>query len=518
MGCKADGSYCLRNNSTNLRKVAAVVVIKLLLKSERILLQDIFRRIFLEDDVLAYFTVDNFRSINEPVELDLRANNYLKKHKNHVKLCGSADHKTNVLRTALLYGANASGKSNIIKAITYAVGLVRNDDSKSFADLYEPFKTRINEPSNFYFEFFSGDFFYRFGFTVKRGNIIKEELHYSFKQKSIELYKREYDEDKKSYSIHSSLAPVHDFTAIRKEQTTLDKKSDAIELNEELKGYEEYIQKTVEFSALLRFTPNNELFMSKLIEILKDNKEFILNDIAEPACNFFSYQLLTILPEQRMSVFDWSDDNDSLEKRLKSFDSSIDRVVYSNISTERFPETLINNVRRSLASKEKISLDYKKNLYSFSLDENGEVQAKIVNTVHVIDGKEISFSLADESDGTIRLLDLLPILYFAKNSEVTFVIDELDRSLHPLLAKRYMSSFLDNKSENCKSQLVITTHEAELLDNELVRRDEIFFTQKETDSATKLYSLDDYSERYDKDIHKAYLSGKYGAIPNLLSC
>jgi AAA15 family ATPase/GTPase len=468
--------------------------------------------------LLTYFAVDNFRSINEPVELDLRANNYLKKHKNHVKSCGSSDNKTNVLRTALLYGANASGKSNIIKAITYAVGLVRNDDSKNFADLYEPFKTRINEPSNFYFEFFSGNFFYRFGFTVKRGNIIKEELHYTFGNKSIELYKREYDEDTKAYSIYSELAPVHDFTAIRKEQNFLSKNSDSNSSDKDIKSYEQFVQKTAEFSALLRFTPNNELFMSKLIEILNDDKEFILNTFAELACNFFSYQLLTILPEQRMSVFDWSDDSDSLEQRLKSFDSSIDKVVYSNISTERFPESLINNVRRSLASKEKISLDYKKNLYSFSLNENGEIQAKIVNTVHIIDGKEVSFSLADESDGTVRLLDLLPILYFAKDSEVTFIIDELDRSLHPLLAKRYMSSFLDNKSENCKSQLIITTHEAELLDNELVRRDEIFFTQKETDSATKLYSLDDYSERYDKDIHKAYLSGKYGAIPNLLSC
>lgn len=464
--------------------------------------------------MLTYFSVDNFKSINSPIELDLRANNYLKKHKNHVRYCGSGTNKTSALRTALIYGANASGKSNVIKAISYAVDLIKNDDNKEHLELFQTFKTRENEPSNFYFEFYVHEFYYRLGFTVRKGKIIKEELHYSLASKSHLLYRREFDEELSEYTFDSSLFSINNTSDDIADE--INKNISNPKLNEDIKIFEKYIRDTIEFSTLLRYTPDDELFLSKLIEIYLEGKDFLLNTFVEEACEFFLIKLHLILPEHRMSLFDWSDDEDSLEQRLKYFDSSIEKIKYTDVSIDRFPEKLVKHVIKVLATKKKLNLEYKNNLYTFSYSEDNKLISKVVNTIHNINGRETIFSLGEESDGTVRLLELLPILYFSKQTDLIFIVDELDRSMHPLLARKFISSFLDSDDEKCMSQLIITTHEAELLDNKLVRRDEIFFTQKENDSATRLYSLDDYSERYDKDIQSAYLSGKYGAIPNLL--
>ena len=95
-----------------------------------------------------------------------------------------------------------------------------------------------------------------------------------------------------------------------------------------------------------------------------------------------------------------------------------------------------------------------------------------------------------------------------------YVVDEIDRSLHPNLAKELIKNYLDSESPS-KSQLILTTHETALLDNSVVRRDEIWFIEKANNGSSELYSLDEYKERPDKDIRKAYLLGRYGSVPDL---
>lgn len=121
------------------------------------------------------------------------------------------------------------------------------------------------------------------------------------------------------------------------------------------------------------------------------------------------------------------------------------------------------------------------------------------------------FELIDESESTKRLLDLLPVYALGQHERV-IVIDELDRSLHPKLVERYIQAFYD-LTNGCKSQLICTTHDVQLMDLTILRSDEIWFVDRNVDQASSIYSLGDYKHIQDKDVRKDYLLGRYGAIP-----
>jgi hypothetical protein len=122
--------------------------------------------------------------------------------------------------------------------------------------------------------------------------------------------------------------------------------------------------------------------------------------------------------------------------------------------------------------------------------------------------------LDDESDGTRRLLDLLPALHQMQKQGGVYFVDEIDRSMHPILVRRLVEFFLASCGES-PGQLMFTTHESSLLDLDLLRRDEIWFAEKDYEQATRLYSLADFKVRNDLEIRKHYLQGRFGAIPFL---
>ena len=121
------------------------------------------------------------------------------------------------------------------------------------------------------------------------------------------------------------------------------------------------------------------------------------------------------------------------------------------------------------------------------------------------------YSFSEESDGTQRLFDLIEVL-MNKNKEKVYFIDELDRCLHPKLTYEFVKRFLANTKDK-NTQLIVTTHESRLLNFDLLRRDEIWFANREKNGPTELYSLEDYNERFDKKIDKAYIEGRYGGVP-----
>jgi AAA15 family ATPase/GTPase len=129
-------------------------------------------------------------------------------------------------------------------------------------------------------------------------------------------------------------------------------------------------------------------------------------------------------------------------------------------------------------------------------------------------GKTIRMELSEESDGTRRLLNLIPALHPTAFIGVVHVIDEIDRSLHPILVKEFLEFFLKSGVGEPR-QVIVTTHESNLLDQELLRRDEIWFAEKDSTGATRLYSLLDFKVRNDLEIRKHYLQGRFGAIPFL---
>jgi len=121
------------------------------------------------------------------------------------------------------------------------------------------------------------------------------------------------------------------------------------------------------------------------------------------------------------------------------------------------------------------------------------------------------FEYADESDGTKRLFDLLP-LFLKSMTERTIFVDEIDRSLHTNLTREFFKLFYELvEDKNC--QLIATTHDSNLLDLDLVRQGEIWFIERKEDHSSELYSLNRFKERFDKKIDKEYLLGRYGAIP-----
>ena len=150
-----------------------------------------------------------------------------------------------------------------------------------------------------------------------------------------------------------------------------------------------------------------------------------------------------------------------------------------------------------------------KEFFVFNVNKDDEVQIMTIEFEHF--NSESFFALSEESDGTRRLLDLIEVL-LSKNSNKTYVIDEVDRCLHPQLTYKLIESYLEVCKEN-QRQLIVTTHESRLLDFDLLRRDEIWFVDKDKNGHSSLYSLEAYNERFDKKIDKAYLEGRYGGVP-----
>ena len=154
-----------------------------------------------------------------------------------------------------------------------------------------------------------------------------------------------------------------------------------------------------------------------------------------------------------------------------------------------------------------------KNFFFASKNNSGDIEYYKVLFVHDFKGGERSLTMGEESDGTIRIMQLAPILLNKKTNK-TFFVDELDRCLHPLLSIKFVKDFMklvSDKKNNC--QIIVTTHESLLMDLELLRRDEIWFVEKKN-GASEMYSLDEFQERFDKKIDKNYLVGRYGSVPD----
>lgn len=147
----------------------------------------------------------------------------------------------------------------------------------------------------------------------------------------------------------------------------------------------------------------------------------------------------------------------------------------------------------------------------FNIKMEGNEEPEITTLV-LKHGKSIfDFNFAEESDGTKRLFDLIDML-LTKREDTLFVVDELERSLHPKLTEHFLELFMQ-AHEGERMQLLFTTHEDTIMDQELFRRDEIWFVERDANNASAIYSLDRFKERYDKKLSKAYLEGRYGAIP-----
>ena len=139
-----------------------------------------------------------------------------------------------------------------------------------------------------------------------------------------------------------------------------------------------------------------------------------------------------------------------------------------------------------------------------------------VNTKHIINGTEFEFDISEESSGTQIIFSYIPVLKDVLDNGKVLIIDEFDKSLHPFIVKYIVEIFNDTKINKKGAQLIFNTHDTNLLDLELLRRDQIWFAEKNSkDGSSTIYPLDDFSVRKTENIEKGYLLGRYGAIPFL---
>lgn len=449
--------------------------------------------------MLVYFSAENFRSIKEPIELNLRAAPRLRRLPKHVRM--PADDKSlKVLKAAVLYGANASGKSNILKSIKFAQELITGYSIPNKPIKHDPFALTddISADSSFYFEFIIAGVHFGFGVKFNQERILEESLYALSKGNEKSLYSRQHVNNE-----------------------VYETKSDTIDTDPDITEDERK-----EFEFLIKYTPKNRLFITECEERGAFDKLKNTGVLIGFVHAFFKRYLVIIFPDSKNigileELTNKNQAPNDFIKLLQQFDTGIDEIESAPVDQSFFPQEFIEELHLRL-ERFGITLwpfTHENNEYYASLTDSGKIRINSLHSIHnLASGSKVQFDFNNESDGTLRLLDLLPLIQHESPDMMahTFIIDEFDRSLHPNLAKSFLNLFLNSEYSENNNQLIVSTHEAELLDNKLLRRDEIWFVQKEWDASSRLYSLNDYSTRFDKDIHKAYLDGRFGAVPLIM--
>lgn len=430
--------------------------------------------------MLIRFTLKNFGSFLNEQTLSLLKGKETQLT-DHLNEDTSGNLKT--LRGAIIYGANASGKSNLLEAIKYARDKVvfNNNEESSFQFLLD--ETAASCPSSFDFEFKIDNKAYAYGFEVLGKNIIREWLYEISSKKS----------DKMLFERH----PKTTDTADIKFGSTISKMSG---------------QAWQDLQAAARTTPDDTLFLH---DAKRRNIKLFLTPL-----RWFESKLRVLSPD---SVQPFSEQRQDflvfLEDLLKAADVGIQRVDLvreSDLSKFNLPTSMLKEMDERLQEggtgfvagtmpQNRIRLLIQK--------EEGQLCAYRLVTVHrAKDGTEVRFELDRESDGTRRLIDIAPAFFSKDVPDSVLVADELDRSLHPLITEMLHNAHYSDKSR-INGQLILATHEHYLLSQEFYRRDQIWFVEKDRQGISRLYSLTDYQVRHDKDIEKDYLLGRYGATP-----
>ncbi|WP_150048283.1 AAA family ATPase [Methylomonas rhizoryzae] len=439
------------------------------------------------------FSVSNFRSFSSEQTLSLVASNRLSgSHEDHA--CSIPGTKEKVLKTAVLYGANGAGKSNLFNALRYLRTIALKPRKKNSGMEREKFRfgAEADEPSVFDLQFIVDSKLYRYGAKIDDYKIIEEWLYEVVGSKQKSLYERITDEQgnvrveagktkfkKGKLGALFTVGGLQNQSFLATIQATLDSADYDGELANVINWFDDnltFIGPDSSFGSLGHLLASDSTFLTFAGDFLRAASTGITH-LQPQKTEISEEELRNLLPKKFVSKL--------LEDIVEDKDGT------AVISLEQGNELLIERIEEN-------------HFYRLSIQAAHEHQP----------GKVISLDLSEESDGTRRLLNLLPALHFLQTSNAVFFIDEIDRSMHPILAKQFLEFFLKS-CQGGRHQIIITTHESNLLDLELLRRDEIWFVEKDQAGASHLYSLADFNVRTDQDIRRRYLQGRYGAIPFL---
>lgn len=445
--------------------------------------------------MLIRFNVKNFLSFDsredgKSEEFSMIAGKVRNK-KEHVYDTGDAK----ILKFSAIYGANASGKSNLVKALSFMRRTILKGLPKGHTDAYcKVNKENKKKESYFEMEILLDGKYYAYGFEVvlSQSKFISEWL--------IELTS---DSREKTIFLRDIINGQFEFGKELKEKTLIDK----------LNVYAEDVR-----------DDTSVLFL----QIMNQNKKNLYQEYKKAAILKKVYlwvmQSLDINdPNRLISDYSYMARTENIEKICKiiaAFGTGITNFKMVEVPIEKIlgelpkpiQEKLIADIEKKMIETERdsykgIIMRSDKEFFILEFDEE-KIICKTIQFSH--GNQDILFNLSEESDGTVRILDLLEILLSEENK--TYIVDELDRCLHPSLTYKFVELFL-KLAEKKNIQLIVTTHESRLMDFDLLRRDEIWFVNKRKNGESDIYSLEEYNTRFDQKIDKAYLEGRYGGVP-----
>ena len=424
------------------------------------------------------FSVENWMSFRDSVTFSMVAS---RERQHGDRLPKLAKYNTRVLPIAAIYGGNASGKTNFFKALNFAKMLVvkgTQPESHLAAEGFRLDHSSIDKPTRFTFELLIDETIYEFSFSVNRKAVLDEKLVVITSTSERELYSR--------------------------------RGSDIL--------FDEPLQKDQFLQFAFKGTRDNQLFLTNSVSQKVDN--------FRPVYDWFKDRLDLVAPDSRFEPFEQFLDDDhplyaTMNELLPQLDTGIahlggEEIPFDNI---HLPEPMKMLLQEDVKEGMTIRLMSDQNERFIFTRKDGELIAKKLVTYHPkADGTEAKFEIRQESDGSQRVIDLLPAFLelAAPGSKKVFVIDEVDRSLHTLLTRRLLEAYLSSCSADTRSQLLLTTHDVLLMDQHLLRRDEMWVAERKPTGASTLVSFAEYKDvRYDKDIRKSYLQGRLGGIPHL---
>jgi len=381
-----------------------------------------------------------------------------------------------VLPVAAIYGANASGKTNVVLPMRFMAGVVKDSHARWEPDKpiqLEPFAGQSNTPSTFSTDFLLGGVRYQYGFSLSPEAVVEEWMYAYPSGKKQTWFKRGRNK------------PISFSTKLQGDNRTIE-----------------------------RLTRPNSLFLSAAAQ---NNHQAL-----SPIYGWFSKSLSflvggrTTTQPQAQALHNDVDVREKLGRMLSLADLGIADLRTPEVQVPdevREIERVANELTARLMSITTVGMPSSPPSPPGLLGET----TRVVEFLHRIGESTLPFREGQESSGTIAFLCLLhPVLRALKHGGVVFV-DELDESLHPLLAIEVIRQFSDAASNPAGAQLIFNTYDTNLLGAGVLRRDEIWFTEKRQDGASQLYPLTDFKPRKQEDLANGYLQGRYGAIPFLNS-
>lgn len=420
--------------------------------------------------MLIEFTVGNFRSFRDPQTLSLVAAPIKSKDPQLDKdTVINVVSNPNLLTSAAIYGANASGKSNLVQALAFMKRFVIHSPKETKATggiRVEPFRLHaasVNQPSYFEIVFIEDGKRYRYGFEVTKERVLSEWLYFVPSIREARLFEREGDE-----------ITVGDYF----------KEGRDLELH----------------------TRPNALFLSVVAQFNGKKAQNLVAWFRRLGI-ISGVEDLGMMPFTLMQLME-GEYSQAIRDLICRLDLGIGDVQVE---------------KRVVSSKPNLPDDMPEEIrQAFLTIMNASDTEYLINTVHTKydnDGNPVGQELLEldehESEGTQKLFAMSgPLLDTLQDGDI-LVVDELDARLHPLITREIISLFNNKETNPNGAQLIFNTQDTNLLDNHLFRRDQIWFVEKDQQGASHLYSLAEFKVRNDKDYERGYIQGRYGAVPYL---